>query len=73
MSTLPRELVKSHRRELSYIVGRFTTEHLIRLYAQFDGDFAAAVVLGTIERFHAAATDFQRQVNRRRASPAVRR
>jgi hypothetical protein len=164
MSTLPRELVKSHRRELSYIVGRFTTEHLIRLYAAFDGDFAAAVVLGTIgqhfiqqyyetvarespagldrlvdegkhlgrvrtcnamsvsaatgipretvrrkvrwlvergwvtvgkrgelalvsgmskhfeafdlgtiDRFHAAATDFQRQVNRRRAPPAIRR
>ncbi|RPI13104.1 MAG: hypothetical protein EHM60_09975 [Lysobacterales bacterium] len=48
MSTLPRELVKSHRRELSYIVGGFTTDHLIRLYAAFDGDLAAAIVLGTI-------------------------
>lgn len=48
MSTLPRELVRSHRRELSYIVGGFMTDHLIRLYAAFDGDLAAAIVLGTI-------------------------
>ena len=45
---LDREFVRANRRELSYLTGRFLTEHLIRVHAAFDGDLTAAVVLGTI-------------------------
>ncbi|MCK7502126.1 MAG: hypothetical protein MZW92_78560 [Comamonadaceae bacterium] len=33
---------------LSYLTGRFLTEHLIRVHAAFEGDLTAALVLGTI-------------------------
>jgi len=36
------------RRELSYLIGRFVTDHLIRAHRLFDGDLTAAVVLATI-------------------------
>jgi hypothetical protein len=42
------EFVRAHRRELSYLTGRFLTEHLIRVHAAFEGDLTAALVLGTI-------------------------
>lgn len=40
--------VRAHRRELSYLTGRFLTEHLVRVHAAFEGDLTAALVLGTI-------------------------
>ena len=36
------------RRELSYVSGRFMTEHLIRVHQLFEGDLTAAVVLATV-------------------------
>lgn len=42
------EFVRAHRLELSYLTGRFLTEHLIRVHAAFEGDLTAALVLGTI-------------------------
>lgn len=36
------------RRELSYLIGRFVTDHLIRAHRLFEGDLTAAVVLATI-------------------------
>lgn len=35
-------------RELSYLIGRFVTDHLIRVHRLFEGDLTAAVVLATI-------------------------
>ena len=34
--------------ELSFLVGRFVTDHLIRVHHLFDGDLVAALVLATI-------------------------
>lgn len=34
--------------EVTYLLGSFMTEHLVRLYEAFDGDLTAAIVLGTI-------------------------
>ena len=48
VAMLDREFVRENRRELSYLTGRFLTEHLIRVHAAFEGDLTAAVVLGTI-------------------------
>jgi DNA-binding transcriptional regulator YhcF (GntR family) len=49
-----RELLKSHRIEFSYHVGRFMVEHLARVHRQFDGDLAMALVLGTIGQYNAS-------------------
>lgn len=38
--------------EASFVLGRFMTEHLIRLYKAFDGDITAAIVLGTIGQYN---------------------
>lgn len=34
--------------ELSFLIGRFVTDHLIRLHQLFDGDLVAALVLATV-------------------------
>lgn len=36
------------RRELSYLIGRFVTDHLVRANQLFEGDLTAAIVLATI-------------------------
>jgi hypothetical protein len=48
VAKLDPEFVRAHRLELSYLTGRFLTEHLIRVHAEFEGDLTAALVLGTI-------------------------
>lgn len=48
VAKLDPEFVRAHRRELSYLTGRFLTEHLLRVHAAFEGDLTAALVLGTI-------------------------
>jgi hypothetical protein len=39
---------RERRIELSYLTGRFMTEHLVRVNRAFDGDLTAAIVLATI-------------------------
>lgn len=34
--------------ELSFLVGRFVTDHLIRVHQKFEGDLVAALVLATV-------------------------
>jgi hypothetical protein len=36
--------VRGLRHEVTIVLGRFLTEHLIRVYAAFDGDLTAAIV-----------------------------
>lgn len=43
-----RKKLREHHYEVTYVLGRFLTEHLIRVYAAFDGDLTAAIVLGVI-------------------------
>ena len=38
--------------EMTLVLGRFMTEHLIRVYKAFDGDITAAIVLGTIGQYN---------------------
>jgi predicted transcriptional regulator len=45
---MPTPSAIERRRELSYLIGRFVTDHLIRTHRLFDGDLTAAVVLATI-------------------------
>jgi len=45
---IDRKKLREHHYEVTYVVGRFLTDHLIRVYAAFDGDITAAIVLGTI-------------------------
>jgi hypothetical protein len=51
---IDRELLRTHRIEFSYLVGRFMVEHLARVHRAFDGDLAAALVLGTIAQYNTA-------------------
>ena len=66
------EFVRAHRRELSYLTGRFLTEHLIRVRACNALSISTAIGIPreTIARFHAASRDFLRHVDRR--APAHR-
>lgn len=34
--------------EMSFLIGRFMTDHLIRVHRQFEGDLVAALVLATV-------------------------
>jgi hypothetical protein len=43
-----RSRIRERHRELSYVTGRFMTEHLIRVHKLFDGDLTAAIVLATV-------------------------
>jgi len=40
--------MRQHHLEVTYVLGRFMTEHFIRVYKAFEGDLTAAIVLGTI-------------------------
>lgn len=42
------QATRDRRIELSYLTGRFVTEHLVRVNRAFDGDLTAAIVLATI-------------------------
>jgi DNA-binding transcriptional regulator YhcF (GntR family) len=50
---IDRELLRNHRMEFSFLVGRFMVEHLARVHRAFDGDLATALVLGTIGQYNA--------------------
>jgi len=47
-----RKVAREHDLEASFLLGRFMTEHLIRVYKAFDGDITAAIVLGTIGQYN---------------------
>ena len=47
-----KDRLRQHHFEVSYVLGRFFIEHLIRLYKAFDGDLTAAIVLGTIGQYN---------------------
>ena len=49
---LDRKKTREHDFEASFLLGRFMTEHLIRVYKAFDGDITAAIVLGTIGQYN---------------------
>jgi DNA-binding transcriptional regulator YhcF (GntR family) len=49
-----RDLLRTHRYEFSYVVGRFMVEHLARVHRAFDGDLQLALVLGTIGQYNAS-------------------
>jgi len=42
------KLAEDQRLEVSYHMGRFMVDHLVRVYAMFEGDLTAAIVLGTV-------------------------
>jgi hypothetical protein len=43
-----RSRIRERHRELSYVTGRFMTEHLIRVHKLFEGALTAAIVLATV-------------------------
>lgn len=43
-----RSRMRERHRELSYVMGQFMTEHLIRVHRLFEGDLTAAIVLATV-------------------------
>jgi hypothetical protein len=45
---LDKNKMRQHHLEVTYVLGRFMTEHFIRVYKAFDGDLTAAIVLGTM-------------------------
>jgi hypothetical protein len=47
-STMKLSLAEERRLEVSYHTGRFMIDHLVRLYAMFEGDLTASIVLGTV-------------------------
>ena len=49
---LDKNRMRQHHHEVTYVLGRFMTEHFIRVYKAFDGDLAAAIVLGTIGQYN---------------------
>ncbi len=49
---LDRNKKPEHDFEASFLLGRFMTEHLSRVYKAFDGDITAAIVLGTIGQYN---------------------
>ena len=49
---LNKNRLRQHHFEVTYVLGRFFTEHLIRVYKAFDGDLTAAIVLGTIGQYN---------------------
>lgn len=49
---LDRQRLREHHIEVSYLLGRFMTEHLVRLNQAFGGDLTAAVVLGVIAQYN---------------------
>jgi predicted transcriptional regulator len=49
---LDRKKLRDHHLEVTYVLGRFLNEHLIRVFKAFDGDITAAIVLGTIGQYN---------------------
>ena len=49
---LHKDRLRKRHFEVTYVLGRFFTEHLIRVYKAFDGDLTAAIVLGTIGQYN---------------------
>jgi hypothetical protein len=49
---LDKDRMRQHHFEVTYVLGRFFTEHFIRVYKAFDGDLTAAIVLGTIGQYN---------------------
>jgi len=49
---LDKNKMRQHHLEVTYVLGRFMTEHFIRVYKAFDGDLTAAIVLGTIGQYN---------------------
>ena len=49
---LDKNRMRQHHLEVTYVLGRFMTEHFIRVYTAFDGDLTAAIVLGTIGQYN---------------------
>ena len=49
---LDKRKMRQHHLEVTYVLGRFMTEHFIRVYKAFDGDLTAAIVLGTIGQYN---------------------
>jgi len=49
---LDKRKMRQHHLEVTYVLGRFMTEHFIRVYKAFDGDLTAANVLGTIGQYN---------------------
>lgn len=47
-----RAKMRQCRSEISFLLGRFSTEHLARTYAAFDGDLTAALVLGAVGQYN---------------------
>lgn len=47
-----KDVLRENHLEVTYILGRFMTDHLIRVYEAFDGDLTAAIVLGTIGQYN---------------------
>jgi len=39
---------QARRLELSFLIGSFVTDHLVRVHKEFEGDLAAALVMATI-------------------------
>ena len=44
--------MRERHREATIVLGRFMTDHLIRVYRAFDKDITAAIVLGTIRQYN---------------------
>ena len=47
---LDRKKMREHPSAVIFVLGRFMTEHLVRLYQGFDKDITAAIVLDTISQ-----------------------
>lgn len=47
-----RQRLREHHIEVAYLLGRFMTEHLVRVNQAFGGDLTAAVVLGVIGQYN---------------------
>ena len=47
-----RNKMREHHLEATFVLGRFMTEHLVRVYQAFDKDITAALVLYTIDQYN---------------------
>ena len=47
-----KDVLRENHHEVTYILGRFMTDHLVRVYEAFGGDLTAAIVLGTIGQYN---------------------
>lgn len=63
---LDTERLREHHFEITYGLGQFMVEHLVRLHNAFEGDMTAAIVLGTIGQYN-----YQRFYQEARAHPGA--